>query len=269
MGLGHLLIHLDSTERALARLDVAVALAGRFGAVLTAVFAESDHLGLGLVTMRDPARMEAALVATRAAFEAKVSAAHLPSEWWQVDRGDYGHTVGWIVRCCRYSDMAILGRHIPGESRVPADLVEQVMLGSGRPVLVLPPVWRPTHVGNRVLIAWTGSREAARAVNDAIPLMDHAERVLVLSLQTPGDEVTPRPPLDIVAHLNAHGIPAAYERSILEADSPVEVLLRRAEQLDVDLLVMGGHRAVFPSAQLSRTTREVMRSAACPLLLSH
>src|SRR6266498_2787084 len=95
----HLLVHLDSSEHTRARLNLAVALAKRSGAVLTGVFAESAQLGPSVVAMRDPARMESALAEARAAFEAKVSAARLPSEWWQVERGDYGHMVGWTVLC--------------------------------------------------------------------------------------------------------------------------------------------------------------------------
>lgn len=270
MALNHLLVHLDSSEGTPPRLDLAVALARRSGAVLTAVFAESAQLGSSVVAMRDPARMEAALAETRASFEAKVSAARLPSEWWQVDRGDYADTVGWVVRCCRYSDMAILGRHDATGARVPGDLVDQVVLGSGRPVLVVPPDGTDAELGNRVLVVWTGSREAARAVNDAIPLLDRAEQVVMLSLQSPGDAGTiASPPLDIIAHLNAHGIPASYERSFLDEQGAAETVLSRAEELKVDLVVMGGHRQGLPWGQLSRTTRDVMRSSSCPMLMSH
>ncbi len=270
VGLKHLLVHLDSTDHAAARLDLAVALADRLGAVLTAVFAESSQLGPGVVAMRNPARMEEALAETRAAFEARVSAARLPSEWWQVDRGDYRHTIEWVVRCCRYADLAIFGRHDPAQARVSEDLVDQAVLGSGRPVLVVPAAASHGEVGIRVLVAWTGSRESARALNDAIPLMDGAEHVVVLSLQNPSDaDATAVPPLDIVAHLNAHGIAAIYERSIVDDQSAAEALLRRAGEIDADLVVMGGRKHGFPTAQLGRTARETLRSTTCPVLLSH
>lgn len=269
--LKHLLVHLDSTERTRSRLELAVALAKRCDAVLTAVFAESAHLGSSIVAMRHPARMESALAATRAVFEAKVSAARLPNEWWEVERGDYGHMVGWTVQCCRYADLAIFGQYDPRVSRVPADLVEQVLLGSGRPLLVVPSQWGQADMGKRVLVAWTGSREAARAVNDAIPLMQGAEEVTVLALQDgSGTDGVFTPPVDIVAHLNAHGIAATYERSVVDEPSAVAVLLNRAADMGADLMVMGGRtqpRLAF--AAQSRTVREVLRSTACPVLLSH
>jgi nucleotide-binding universal stress UspA family protein len=266
--LRHLLVHLDSTERTRLRLELAVALAKRSGAVLTAVFAESAQLGPSVVAMRNPVRMETALAEVRAAFEAKVCSARLPNEWWQVGRGDYAYVVGSTVACCRYSDLAIFGQYDPAEPRVPADLVEQVLLGSGRPVLVVPSRWSRSDVATRVLVAWTGSREAARAVNDAIPLMEGAEEVTVLALQHGGEsEAAVPPPLDIVAHLNAHGIAAAYEPVKRNGTSAVGTLLNRAAEIHADLIVMGG-KGSFPLLQQSRTTREILRSMACPVLLA-
>jgi len=270
VSLKHLLVHLDSTERARLRLELAVTLAKRCGAVLTGVFAESAHLGPSIVAMRHPERMESALAEARAAFEAKVSAARLPNEWWAVDRGDYGHMVGWTVQCCRYGDLAIFGQYDPAASRVPADLVEQVLIGSGRPLLVIPSQWHESDMGRRVLVAWTGSREAARAVNDSIPLMQDAEEVTVVALQN-GDDANGAltPPVDIVAHLNAHGIAARYERPPVDATSAVDVLLNRAAEMEADLMVMGGRQQGFPFAVQSRSVREIMRATACPVLLSH
>ena len=267
----HLLVHLDSTERTTSRLELAVALAKRCDAVLTAVFAESAHIGSSIVAMRHPSRMETALAEARAVFEAKVSAARLPNEWWEVDRGDYGHMVGWTVLCCRYADLAIFGQYDPRASRVPADLVEQVLLGSGRPLLVVPSQWTQPNMGRRVLVAWTGSREAARAVNDAIPLMQGAEEVTVLALRDASEnDGAFTPPVDIVAHLNAHGIAATYERTTVDELSAVDVLLNRAADMAADLMVMGARsQHGFPFAAQTRTVREVLRTTACPVLLSH
>ncbi len=270
VALKHLLVHLDSTEHARPRLELAVTLAKRCGAVLTAVFAESAHLGPSIVALRHPDRMETALADTRALFEAKVSAARLPNEWWEVERGDYSHLVTWTVLCCRYADLAIFGQYDPTLARVPADLVEQVLVDSGRPVLVVPSQWNGPDLGKRVLVGWTASREAARAVNDAIPLMQRAEEVAVVALQdvSRGDgELTP--PLDIVAHLNAHGIAASYERTPVDELSAVDVLLRRAACMHADLMVMGSRQQGFPFPVQSRTVRAVMRSTTCPVLLSH
>ena len=121
----------------------------------------------------------------RALFEAKTSAASVPAEWWELPPGEYGEVVPQAAACCRYADLAILGQHEGEGAAVPEDFAQEMALGSGRPVLVVPAFGRHAGVGRRVLVAWNGSREAARALNDAIPLMRGAEAVVVLAFVQP------------------------------------------------------------------------------------
>lgn len=272
MSLKHLLVHIDSSERTPERLGLAVTLAQRFGARLTGLFAESGSLGESAVGRRSPQNMARAAEEARGAFEARATEAGLTTDWWQVEAGDYGQVVGWTVVCCRYVDLAIFGQHDPEHaSPLPADMVDQVLVNSGRPVLVVPYVGRYPAVGKRVLVAWTGSRESARAVNDAIPLMHGADDVTVLSLQQPseGSGGAPVPPVDIVVHLRAHGIAAQYERVIIEELGAVDNVLNRAAESSADLTVIGayGHSG-FPFLQRSSTTRDILRMMTTPVLLS-
>ena len=272
MSLKHLLVHLDSSERTPERLGLAVTLAQKHGARLTGLFAETGSLGGSTVGLRSPENIARAAGEARAAFEAGAAAAGLTTDWWQVEAGDYGQVVGWTVVCCRYVDLAVFGQHDPEhESPLPADMVDQVLLNSGRPVLVVPYVGRYPDIGKRVLVAWTGSREAARAVNDAIPLMQGADEVTVLSLQqaSHGGAAAPVPPVDIVVHLRAHGVAAAYERVIIDELGAVDNVLNRAAEGSADLTVIGayGHSG-FPFLQRSSTTRDILRMMTTPVLLS-
>jgi nucleotide-binding universal stress UspA family protein len=139
---------------------------------------------------------------------------------------------------------------------------EQVALASGRPVLIVPYAGHFDNVGRRVLIAWNATREAARAVSDAMPLLTSTELVTVLTID-------PRegphghgklPGADIALHLARHGVEAQIERTV-SAGMPVgEVLLSRVADLGADLIVMGayGHSRAR-EVLLGGATRSVLR----------
>ena len=276
MPIKHLLVHVDGVERSAPRLDLAVALARRFGARLTGLFAETISLGASIVARRSPQHLESAAREARSAFEARTGAAGVAAEWWELAPGDYADVVGATAICCRFADLVVFGQREDGDDRVPEDLTERVLLDCGRPVLVVPSAGHHVEVGKRVLVVWNASRDAARAVNDAIPLMQGAEEVEVLALRQASSAGLGRmPPLDIVAHLAAHGIRCRYDRVVKEelGDHPgvVDVLLNHAFDLRADLTVMGAGYQEYASPFLSRgrRTRELLRSMLTPVLLSH
>ena len=272
MSIQHLLVHVDASERATARLDFAVALAKRFQAKLTGLFAQKESFGPSIVARRASENLLKAMDETRARFEAAATAAGVTGEWWQVEHGEHTNVVTQTVICSRYADLAILGQHDPDASVVPEDLVEQVLLNSGRPVLVFPHIGRFGAPGGKALIAWNGSREAARAVNDAIPFMQSAESVTVLAVHAGEMPHDPGkvPNVDIVAHLAAHGIEASMERLPLSEIAFADAVLNRCYETDSNLLVMGGYGQYgFPFLHRGSNTRHILRTLTLPALLSH
>jgi len=272
MSLKHLLVHLDSTERSAERLHLAVRLARRFEARLTGLFAETASLGPSVVARRSPQNMQKAMQEVREQFDSESRAAQVPTDFWQVEHGEYAEVVGWTIVCCRYVDLSIFGQFDPEhQAPFPHDLIEQVLLHSGRPVLVVPYVGSYEDIGRRVVVAWTGSREAARALNDAIPLMRGAQEVHVVALQhaTGGSNAVPAPPVDIAVHLRAHGIEAQYERIIVDEIGAVDNVLNRASEAAADLTVVGGYGHYgFPFLHRHSTTRDILRTMTTPVLLS-
>lgn len=267
----HLLVHVDSTERAGERLDLAFTLARQHGARLTGLFAESDMLGPGLVGRRSRDHLLKAMAEAKAAFEGRAAAGGVATEWWQVEPGEYSLVVGAAEVCCRYVDLAIFGQHDPEYARVPDDLIDQVILHCGRPVLVVPSVGHYPQVGHRVMVSWNGSREAARALHDALPFLEKATAVHLLAFQKPPKGVNLMPTLDISAHLGAHGIKAGYEPVIVDIEEidVADMLLSRGFDLQSDLTVMGGYAQGFPSSRVAASTRKVLRSMTTPVLISH
>jgi nucleotide-binding universal stress UspA family protein len=270
MTLTDVLVHLDSGARAAARLDLSIALARRHGARLTGLFAESGSLGQSLVGRRAPESMAKAAGEARTRFEARAAAAGVASRWWQVEPGEYADVVSAVVLCCRYVDLAVFGQQQGDDAPVPEGLVERVIADSGRPVLVVPSVGNYADVGRRVLVAWTGSREAARTLHDALPFLERATEVKVLSLQLPTAGVPGGlPRVDVMEHLRAHGIEATYARAFLGDVETIDVVLNRASDEGADLTVMGAHGIQGgPFSKRTGTTRAILETMTTPVLLS-
>src|SRR5512146_46971 len=205
----HLLVHVDAGEKAGGRIDLAVRLARRFGARLTALFAQDDDWRpKGGGRRPSPAKD---LEAAAALFDEKARAASLDHDLWKVPFGELDPG-GVAAHFCRYADLSILGQPDPEEPRVPADLASKVLLESGRPVLLVPSTGKFEDVGRRVVVEWFGSRESARALGDALPLMREAQAVQVLDLRARGGvEDDDEPAREVVRHLAAHGVAATAE----------------------------------------------------------
>lgn len=271
----HLLVHVDAGPKAAARIDLAVTLARRFDARLTALFAQEDEWrprGGG----RKPSAAKD-LDAAATLFDEKARAAKLDHDLWKVPGGELDPG-GVAAHFCRYADLSILGQPDPEEPRVPADLASKVLLESGRPVLLVPSAGRFTDVGRRVVVEWFGSRESARALGDALPLMREAQVVQVLDLRARhGVQDDDEPAREVVRHLAAHGIVAQAEPTYLavrEAKGSglelLDVLLNRSADVGADLVVMGArgkHGVPFP--KVGRTTRRSLDEITAPVLLSH
>lgn len=181
--------------------------------------------------------------------------------------------VGGLSLQARYCDLAVLGQYDP-EGVAPstyANLPEYVAMNSGCPVLVVPYGAEIRSTGRRVLIAWNGSGEAAKAVRSAIPLLRRAEivEVAVFDRDIPPDAHGEQPGADIALFLARHGIKVdVLQRS---TESKVgDALLSLASDLNSDLLVMGcyGHTR-FREVLLGGATRTILRSMTLPVLMAH
>jgi nucleotide-binding universal stress UspA family protein len=271
MDLKDLLVHLDSGPRAAERLGLAVALARRHGARLTGLFAERTALGVSLVGRRDPENVARAAAEVRARFEAACAAAGVGARFWALEGAEDTEVVDAAGVCCRRVDLSVLGQQRGDDAPAPEGLVERVIAGGGRPVLVVPSIGSYPDAGRRVLVAWTGSREAARALHDALPLLERAERVTVLSLQRPGDGGGGGlPPLDVTDHLRTHGVAAAYDHWIVGDLSAVDAILNRASDEGADLAVLGAHGLLGHGLLAGErgTTRAILETMTTPVLLS-
>lgn len=272
MDLKDLVVHLDSGPRCAERLGLAVNLASRHGARLTGLFAETTSLGESLVGRRDPENVARAAAAARASLEAACGAAGVAARFWAVGGAEDAEVIDAAVVCGRRADLVVMGQQQGDPAPVPDGLVERMVAGAGRPVLVVPSIGTYREAGRRVLVAWTGSREAARALHDALPLLERAERVLLLVLRLPGDGgAGGLPNLDLVDHLKVHGVEATHDHWLVGDLSAVDAVLNRASDEGADLAVLGAYGLGLGHGVLGGergTTRALLATMTLPVLLS-
>jgi len=283
-GFKDLLVVVDISKACATRLDVAAHVASRFGAHLTGLFVkEPPNLpgwaqSEGQAYLRTPSDFvemqrqawRGAALASQQLFRARVDVAGITTEWRERE-GDVAEIASLHAR---YADMVIVGQVEPElHAAHPARaLPERLLLGVGRPILVVPYASPFKTVGERVLIAWNASREATRAANDALPILQQASQVTVLAINprggVSGDGDVPG--ADLALHLSRHGVKA--EASWIQADD-VEVaamLLSRASDCQADLIVMGGYgHSRVREIVLGGATRGILQTMTVPTLMSH
>ena len=177
-----------------------------------------------------------------------------------------------LVRQARHADLAILGQPEPDEpSGTGMRLVEAALLGSGRPILVVPWIGAAGLPPRRVLAAWDGSAPAARALGDALPLLRRAERVslVVVDPERLGGRVGEQPGADMATHLARHGVRVEVQAVPSGGLATADVLLDLAADTGADLLVMGGYgHSRLRELAFGGTTRDVLARMTAPVLLA-
>ena len=173
-------------------------------------------------------------------------------------------------RIARRFDLAIVGQAEPETSAVKATIVEAALFDSGRPVIVVPYIQKAPLKLDRVMVCWDGSRAAARAIADAMPLLERAGLLeVVIIANEPGkqDEIEGA---DMGQHLARHGLNVEVKRMNYGNLEVADALLSHAADFDADFIVMGGYgHSHLREFVLGGATRSILRSMTAPVLMSH
>jgi nucleotide-binding universal stress UspA family protein len=209
-------------------------------------------------------------------FYEKTAQAGISAEWLFADWSVVGVSVTEILNMfAYYSDLVIIGQpnHSSADPSNPLDLPERLGLGAGRPLLVVPYAGDYSSIGNRVMIAWKAGREAVRSVNDALPILEKAGHVSVVTISPADrpDSSDTENALKICSHLGRHAVNATHEHIYASSGMTIgDVLLNHACEQKMDLLIMGAYaqsrRGVFLH---SPVTRHLLNFLTVPLLISH
>jgi nucleotide-binding universal stress UspA family protein len=182
----------------------------------------------------------------------------------------FGDVVGDVAaREARTADVFVAMRP-NGSPQEPEHLIESVLFGTGRHLFLVPARKPAPPAFDHVMIAWNGSREAARAVSEALPYLRKAETVSIVIVDD-GEPVEEQATLgkDLVEHLLHHGIGAAVHHLIKDGQIG-STLIAESKRLKPDLIVMGGYgHSRLREWLLGGATYEMLHSAPAPLLIAH
>ena len=253
-----ILVYLDPTDAAKDRLRLAVAMAQAHGARLTGVDASSEAaLGgaWGELTSRIGPEFEAAIK------KAELVGRFVGTSAASAIGGEYGHCV----------DLVIAPRP-EGESRalIRSEIPDGMLLASGAPMLILPDDWKLSPVGENIVIAWNASREAIRAVHDAMPLLVKAKTVTIFTFSARESALQATSEM-LSDHLLRHGVVAKSSDWTDTGElSALEALFADLDTQNADLIVAGafGHSRLFESL-FGSVSLDMMRQQTAPILMSH
>jgi nucleotide-binding universal stress UspA family protein len=271
-----LMVHLELDDEADGRMSLAVELAGRFDAALIGVSAWAPSPAFGddvtviasVPEMADLEVMEDLLKARGDTFCAVAGKAGRAAQW----RSALELPTEFVLREIRAADLVILGGTGHPVLRDPHRCVDPgaVLLRAGRPVLLVPP-GIASLAGKRVAVAWMDTREARRAVADALPFLRKAESVAVVEFCEQGEDASARRRVgDVKQFLVRHGVSTAYERV-----RPIDVtvtnsLLHFVQDDAIDLIVAGGYGHTRLGEWIfGGVTHDLMTTSPVCCLLSH
>ena len=281
MGLERILVHYDNTKRSERALATALELAQAGDAHLIGCAVEAEpiqptYYAAALIPADVPAdfldglvqAQRAAVAAARCAFDkATAAAGRSGRSEFSVGRGD---AIRVLARAGRGCDLIVLGQAEPGTEPLDIEkLPDNLVLEAGRPILVVPYIGQRKPVGRDVLLCWTDSPEAARAMADALPVLTAASKVTVLTAgaDAPENDLVGDPAARFFA---AHGIDVELRRAAAAGIDDGTAILNEAAETGADLIVMGayGHSRLRESI-LGGATRTVLREMTAPVLMSH
>jgi nucleotide-binding universal stress UspA family protein len=274
MAIKDILICVEPDEKADVATLYGLSLAGLCGAHATGTSIVYD-MPVGIYASEVPqdyiermieqTRKATAKAASR--FDDAARIAGISHETVTLSGGD-GNTAYGIAELARHFDLAVMSQP-RAESNYSSDVIETVLFSSGRPVLVVPFIQRRRVSLDRVLVAWDRSEVAAKAVAAALPVLEMAQAVQVVSVQDPRAPDSDLPGFNIARHLARHGVNA--EVKIVPNTAGIgDVLLSHAADENIDLIVMGAYgHSRFREFVLGGTTRTILETMTVPVLFAH
>jgi len=269
-----ILVHVRRYEGDSLAAGVALALAPKVDAFVSGLYVASlgtvaySTLETVVFQVQEADELYDAALAQGESWAKRLAAAGVTGEWLVAQ----GEPVEAICHAARWCDLVVAERpQLNADAPIGWGIVSRTVFGAGVPVVVVPETAKPASVGERVLVAWNHSREAARAIHGALPLLRQAKEVLVLDGAEQTTLVGARhlPALDLPAHFARHGVNAEFRKFNATSNYGAGIL-DAAHAAKSDLIVMGawGHSRIAELV-LGGATRHLFQHSDVPLFVAH
>ncbi len=270
MAIRSIAVQVDTDSACSARLSYAAAIADASGASLSGVFAKGGLGGYGaydfvsdvsLMELREQAMNQASVDATKIFHETLGDKADI-----KVVEGPWPPA---LVAQAHVSDLLVVAQPNPDDERAtaPGGVAGDAVMAAGIPVVFVPYIGATASMPKTIIVGWKDSREATRAVRDALPFMSQAKVHVVTASRDDGPDVGGQ---QVVDYLTAHNIDAAHMPSPTEDVGVGDVLLSRAADIGADMIVIGGYsHNRWRETILGGVTRDLLRQMTVPVLMSH
>ena len=187
----------------------------------------------------------------------------------EVHQEDYGRLAAHMAHMARFADVTIMEAD-PSDVSLHEGVTEQVLFESGRPVIVVPPKWSGSAKVSKAIVSWDGSAKAARALGDAMPLLEHAGQVEIVSISGDPDASKRVDAADIAPHVARHCKNVTLTNLPSQNGDIAATLSSHALNTRADMIVMGAFaRTKLRQLILGGVTSTMLESPPCPVLMSY
>ncbi len=280
MAIKDLLVAFNDDAGARNALYFGLRMARKYGAALTGIYAYQPQSYGGSVTRWIPddvlenmaeAEAESAREIEKA-FHVQVKAAgHKGEVHFHIERG---RADLMLARAARYHDLLLVGSFVSAlkNKERKAMQPEQLLERAGKPIIIVPADYEVRPFKEEAAVAWDASRSAARALTDAMQILETKKKLDILTINPDGEEERhgDMPERDIVAHLKRHGIKANHVLLDAAAHGIAQAILGHCAESDPDVLVMGAFgRSKIGAVLFGGVTLHILENMNVPVFMSH
>lgn len=277
MAIKDLAVAFNGSDNSRAAVKLAVQMCRKYGATLTGIYTHSPVKFEAQVEnwiseeMRESLEKADAntVAAIGDAFRAAVKESGFdgPVEWVSPT----GHPNDLLARSARYHDLLLIGQYSNPDRNQRRVRAEELVMNSGKPIIIVPVGYQVRPFTGHAVVAWDGSRPAARALSDAMQILETKERLDVVTVGAPGAQARKDAfGQDVITYLTRHGINAKQTNLSAAREGVGATLLKYCSETDPDVLVMGAYgHARLREELFGGVTRHILENANVPVLMAH